>query len=74
MAESRTFAKLRVSGSMKVVFVGDTQVGKTLILNRLTSGMFRENNSATVGVAFQMHVISTTKGAVTLQIWDTTGK
>jgi small GTP-binding protein len=59
---------------MKVVLVGDTQVGKTSILNRLISGTFKENNSATVGAAFQTQVISTMKGAVTLTIWDTAGQ
>jgi small GTP-binding protein len=59
---------------MRVVLVGDTQVGKTCILNRLTSGIFRENSSATVGAGFQTHVLSTPTGHVTMQIWDTAGQ
>lgn len=59
---------------MKVVLVGDTQVGKTCILARLTSGTFRTNSPATVGAAFQNHVMTTSKGAVTMQIWDTAGQ
>ena len=59
---------------MKVVFVGDTQVGKTCIITRLVTGSFRENNLATIGAAFQTHVISTDQGAVSMQIWDTAGQ
>ena len=59
---------------MKVVLVGDTQVGKTCILGRLTSGQFRASSPATVGAAFQNHVITTNKGAVSMQIWDTAGQ
>jgi small GTP-binding protein len=59
---------------MKVVLVGDAQVGKTSILNRLTSGTFRETTAATVGAAFQTHILTTGNGAVTMQIWDTAGQ
>ena len=59
---------------MKVVLVGDTQVGKTCMLNRLTTGSFKESHSATVGAAFQTHSMSTLKGFVTMQIWDTAGQ
>lgn len=59
---------------MKVVLVGDTQVGKTCILNRLVTNTFNQMNSATVGAAFQTHVVSTPAGCVTMQIWDTAGQ
>jgi small GTP-binding protein len=59
---------------MKVVLVGDSQVGKTCIVTHLVSGTFRDSMPATIGAAFQTHTLSTTKGTVTLQIWDTAGQ
>jgi small GTP-binding protein len=58
---------------MKVVLVGDTKVGKTCLLNRLTTGTFRDT-AATIGAAFQTHTVQTLSGARTLQIWDTAGQ
>jgi small GTP-binding protein len=60
--------------SMKVVLVGDSQVGKTCIITHLVSGTYRDSMPATIGAAFQTHTLSTTKGIVTLQIWDTAGQ
>jgi small GTP-binding protein len=59
---------------MKVVLVGDSQVGKTCIVTHLVSGTFRDSMPATIGAAFQTHTLSTTKGIVTLQIWGTAGQ
>ena len=59
---------------MKIVLVGDTQVGKTCLIRRLANGVFSEHNIATIGAAFQNHVIQTKSGTVSLQIWDTAGQ
>ena len=59
---------------MKVVLVGDTQVGKTCLVQRLISGTFRGSSPPTVGAAFQDHVMTTEKGVVSMQIWDTAGQ
>ncbi|EAY14713.1 small GTP-binding protein, putative [Trichomonas vaginalis G3] len=59
---------------MKIVLVGDTQVGKTCLVKRLTSGTYTDNNPATIGAAFQNCIIQTEHGNVSLQIWDTAGQ
>jgi small GTP-binding protein len=59
---------------MKVVIVGDSTVGKTCLLSRLTTGQFHPDNLPTIGAAFQNHTIATSKGTATLQIWDTAGQ
>jgi small GTP-binding protein len=59
---------------MKVILVGDTQVGKTCLLSRLTTGQFQGIDQPTIGAAFQDLTIAATHGAVSLQIWDTAGQ
>jgi small GTP-binding protein len=59
---------------MKVVLVGDAQVGKTCMLSRLTNNSFNETTPATVVGAFQTHTMDTSKGLITIQIWDTAGQ
>ncbi|KAH0786131.1 small GTP-binding protein [Histomonas meleagridis] len=58
---------------IKVVLIGDTQVGKTCVLTRLTSGSFKPY-PPTIGAAFQNYIMTTDKGSVELQIWDTAGQ
>jgi small GTP-binding protein len=59
---------------MKVVLVGDTQVGKTCIVANLVGNTFKSSSPATIGAAFQTHVIATPQGPITMQIWDTAGQ
>ena len=59
---------------MKIVLVGDTQVGKTCVLSRLINKEFREDSQATVGAAFNNYFLQTATGSVQLQIWDTAGQ
>jgi small GTP-binding protein len=59
---------------MKVVLVGDTQVGKTCIVANLVNNTFKASSPPTIGAAFQTHVMATPQGPVTMQIWDTAGQ
>lgn len=58
----------------KVVFVGDTAVGKTSIIMRFHQNMFLENTSGTIGSAFISKEIRTKNGTVCMNIWDTAGQ
>ncbi|KAI5537461.1 Rab small GTPase domain-containing protein [Trichomonas vaginalis G3] len=59
---------------MKIVVIGETQVGKTCLLRRLYANAFTNNIPQTIGAAFQNYVIQTQKGKVELQLWDTAGQ
>lgn len=59
---------------MKIVLVGDSQVGKTCVLTRLTMNTFQTSNPATIGAAYKSYKITTEKGTVELQLWDTAGQ
>jgi small GTP-binding protein len=56
---------------MRVVFVGEANVGKTCLINRHMSGQFTENEVPTIqpGGAAQAEV-----GGVTIKVWDTAGQ
>ncbi|ELP88336.1 GTP-binding protein ryH1, putative [Entamoeba invadens IP1] len=60
----------------KVVFIGDSSVGKTCIIGRFMSGMFVNEYEATVGTDFSSKLVTDdkTKQTVQLQIWDTAGQ
>jgi small GTP-binding protein len=58
---------------MKIVFLGNSEVGKTCIITRLISEKFTECTS-TIGAAFQTHMLATEHGSIRLQIWDTAGQ
>lgn len=58
----------------KVVLIGDSMVGKTALLNRLTRGYYQENYNPTVGTGCGFWSTSTNSDATHLQIWDTAGQ
>ncbi|GFR95275.1 Ras-related protein Rab-39B-like [Elysia marginata] len=58
----------------KVVFVGDSGVGKSSFLHQFCHHEFRGNFAATIGVDFQVKSLETKTAIVTLQLWDTAGQ
>jgi small GTP-binding protein len=59
---------------LKVVIVGDENVGKTSIVRRYCEGRFEASRIATIGVDFQTHTVSLEDGPVKLSIWDMAGQ
>ena len=59
---------------MRVLIVGDTDVGKTSLLVRFNDKRFTENNKTTIGVDYKARVIQIGEERVKLQIWDTAGQ
>lgn len=58
----------------KVVFLGESSVGKTSIITRYTTGQFLRDN-ATIGVAFISRQLKlSSEHTVQLEIWDTAGQ
>lgn len=60
--------------NVKVVFAGDSSVGKTCIIGRIKDHEFHENGDATVGAANCEVKVNTGTEDVTLTIWDTAGQ
>jgi small GTP-binding protein len=58
----------------KILFVGDSGVGKTCFLTRLAEGTWLDCSIATFGVQYRMKTVTTNTREFHLQLWDTAGQ
>jgi small GTP-binding protein len=58
----------------RVCLIGETQVGKTSLLQRFTEGTLRGDQGQTVGAVFHTSETIIDGTPVPLQIWDTAGQ
>ncbi|XP_028441317.1 EF-hand calcium-binding domain-containing protein 4A isoform X2 [Perca flavescens] len=58
----------------KVVFLGNTGVGKSSFIQHYCTGHFYSKMSTTVGIDFQMKTLTLGSTTITLQLWDTAGQ
>eukprot|EP01115_Flamella_aegyptia_P014182 TRINITY_DN79244_c0_g1_i1.p1 TRINITY_DN79244_c0_g1~~TRINITY_DN79244_c0_g1_i1.p1 ORF type:complete len:199 (-),score=37.65 TRINITY_DN79244_c0_g1_i1:14-610(-) len=58
---------------VKVVLLGQQEVGKTCLVERYLHGKFKFNVTATVGAAFGAKKVDVANRSITLGIWDTAG-
>lgn len=58
----------------KIVFVGDSGVGKSSFIHRFCNDNFQPAFSATIGVDFQVKSIEVDGHVFALQLWDTAGQ
>lgn len=59
---------------IKVIVLGDSGVGKTCLINRYTSGFYKDSFTATLGVDFKVQAMEKNEIKINLQIWDTAGQ
>ena len=57
----------------KVCILGDTNVGKTTLVNRYLTGLFKDS-SKTLGTDFHIKYLNINKKKIFLQIWDFAGE
>ncbi len=58
----------------KLIIIGDSAVGKSCLLHRLTTNEFIEDHEVTVGVEFGTLLVKLEQQIFKLQIWDTAGQ
>eukprot|EP00826_Nyctotherus_ovalis_P045387 TRINITY_DN5026_c0_g1_i24.p1 TRINITY_DN5026_c0_g1~~TRINITY_DN5026_c0_g1_i24.p1 ORF type:complete len:215 (-),score=67.27 TRINITY_DN5026_c0_g1_i24:172-816(-) len=63
-----------VQPKYKIVFLGDTFVGKTCIIGRFMYDSFNENYDITIGIDFLSKSMCVDDKVVKLQLWDTAGQ
>ena len=59
---------------LKIIIIGDSQVGKTSLLFQYTENFYPENFISTVGIEYKLKEIKINEVNYTLQIWDTAGQ
>jgi Ras-related protein Rab-7A len=59
---------------LKIIILGDSNVGKTALMNRYISSKFSAHYKATIGADFLTKEIMIDDKLVTLQVWDTAGQ
>lgn len=63
-----------VKDLIKLVFLGDSGVGKTNIMNIFNNVSFNINSKSTIGVDFAIKTVRIGTNYMKLQIWDTAGQ
>lgn len=58
----------------KLCIFGDGGVGKTCLVNRYLTGIFKSNSRMTIGVDFLLKTLRIENKKVALQIWDFAGE
>ena len=59
---------------IKIVLIGEEQVGKTSILNRFIGKNFEENYNPTNGTTYNEKIIYVENKKITLHLWDCSGQ
>lgn len=57
----------------KILILGNSQVGKSSILNQFTEGVFTETIPPTLGIDYKINKVLVDGTEIKLQIWDTAG-
>jgi len=58
----------------KIIFVGDTCVGKTALTHRISRNWFQEHYNSTIGVDFATVMVDINDKKIKSHIWDTAGQ
>lgn len=58
----------------KIIIFGDGGVGKTTLVSRYLTGLFKGNTTITIGVDFHIKKIDLEDKKISLQIWDFAGE
>ncbi|XP_004629097.1 ras-related protein Rab-19 [Octodon degus] len=58
----------------KVILIGDSNVGKTCVVQHFRSGVYTETQQNTIGVDFTVRSLNIDGKRVKMQVWDTAGQ
>ena len=58
----------------KMIIIGNSGVGKSCLMHRVTTNEFSEDHEVTVGVEFGSLLVKLEETVLKMQIWDTAGQ
>ncbi|XP_073094448.1 ras-related protein Rab-19 isoform X2 [Manis javanica] len=58
----------------KIILIGDSNVGKTCVVQHFKSGVYTETQQNTIGVDFTVRSLEIDGKKVKMQVWDTAGQ
>lgn len=58
----------------KIILIGDSNVGKTCLVQNFKSGTFSDKQQNTIGVDFTVRTVDIEGRKVKMQVWDTAGQ
>ncbi|XP_028249377.1 ras-related protein Rab-19-like [Parambassis ranga] len=58
----------------KIILIGDSNVGKTCVVQNFKSGNYAEKQQNTIGVDFTVRTVDIEGKKVKIQVWDTAGQ
>ncbi|XP_070710021.1 ras-related protein Rab-19-like [Pempheris klunzingeri] len=58
----------------KIILIGDSNVGKTCVVQNFRSGIFPEKQQNTIGVDFSVRTVDIEGRKIKMQVWDTAGQ
>nr|XP_033327442.1 ras-related protein Rab-18-B-like [Megalopta genalis]XP_033327443.1 ras-related protein Rab-18-B-like [Megalopta genalis]XP_033327444.1 ras-related protein Rab-18-B-like [Megalopta genalis]XP_033327445.1 ras-related protein Rab-18-B-like [Megalopta genalis] len=74
MIDSTMDSEQEVLTVLKLLIIGESNVGKSSIILRFTEGEFHENMQSTVGMDYKTKQMTVDGNTVKLAIWDTAGQ
>lgn len=63
-----------LSINIKVVFLGESSVGKTCLIRRLVENSFDVNTPSTIGASFSSYTYNSNNVEINFMFWDTSGE
>ncbi|XP_056310992.1 ras-related protein Rab-19-like isoform X1 [Danio aesculapii] len=58
----------------KIILIGDSNVGKTSLVQSFSTGLFSQRQHNTIGVDFTVRTLNLDGRRVKMQVWDTAGQ
>ena len=72
--KNKTGQQIQLDYLFKLIIIGNSAVGKSSLMQRITTNEFNEDHEITIGVDFGSLLINMEDVTFKVQIWDTAGQ